>query len=217
MIRMEKMNKVYSPNLHVLKDIELHIRKGEFAALMGSSGSGKSTLLHILGCLDTPSSGRYWLKNEDVSAKRDRELAKLRNSKIGFVFQNFHLLPRISAARNVEMAMYYAARPRMERKESAITLLEDVGLGNRVCHSPAKLSGGERQRVAIARALANNPDIILADEPTGNLDSQTGKEIMEIFCKLHEEGKTIVLITHDETIASYSQRVIRFKDGRVDA
>lgn len=215
-ICMKKVNKIYSPDLHVLEDIEIHITKGELVALMGPSGSGKSTLLHILGCLDAPSSGQYSLDGVDISAKSERELAVIRNSRIGFVFQNFHLLPRISAARNVEMPMYYAAVPRKKRKESAIKLLEDVGLGDRVNHSPAKLSGGERQRVAIARALANQPDIILADEPTGNLDSRIGKEIMEIFCRLHEDGKTVILVTHDPAIASYAQRVIRLRDGKVD-
>ena len=202
--------------LHVLKGIDVFVEEGEFVAIMGPSGSGKSTLLHILGCLDRPSEGVYRLDGEEVQALSDEELAKIRRHKVGFVFQNFYLLPRVSALENVELPMAYAGVPPRERRRRARELLERVGLGDRLHHKPNELSGGERQRVAIARALANRPKLLLADEPTGNLDTKTGREILGLFKELWREGVTVVLVTHDPEVAAEAQRVIRIRDGLIE-
>jgi len=215
MIKLEKISKVYPPQLHALEDANLSILQGEFIAIMGKSGSGKSTLMNIIGFLDKPTTGRMEFLSKDVNTLTQSELAKLRLREIGFVFQNFNLLPRLSAWRNVALPMVYAEIPRQKRKTRALQLLDQVGLMDRASHFPNKLSGGERQRVAIARALANDPNIIIADEPTGNLDSKTGKNIMDMFCQLHQQGKTLIIVTHDAAIAAYAQRVINVHDGRI--
>jgi putative ABC transport system ATP-binding protein len=199
--------------IDVLKGIEMEVEKGEFVAIMGPSGSGKSTLLHIIGCLDRPSSGQYLLEGMDVSRKSDDELAEIRNMKIGFVFQSFNLLPRYPAWKNVELPLVYSGVSAGQRKDRALAVLEKVGLSERAGHSPSELSGGEQQRVAIARALVNNPAIILADEPTGNLDSRSGAEIMDIFGVLHGEGSTIIMVTHELNLAQRAQRVVTIRDG----
>jgi putative ABC transport system ATP-binding protein len=196
-----------------LKGVSFTIRTGEMVAIMGPSGSGKSTLMHILGCLDTPTEGEYILAGKAVAKLRDRELARLRNQEVGFVFQTFHLLPRYTALENVALPLVYAGVPRRERYRRATAVLEAVGLGDRLHHRPNELSGGQRQRVAIARALVNNPTLLLADEPTGNLDSQTSREIMKLFCDLHEKGHTIVIVTHEADIAAYCERLILLRDG----
>lgn len=196
-----------------LKGIELQIRKNEYVAIMGPSGSGKSTLMNILGCLDTPTSGHYLFNQIDVNSLNDDELSAMRNREIGFVFQTFNLLPRMSSLHNVELPLMYAGVSKHERKERAVNALERVGLANRMHHKPSELSGGQRQRVAVARALVTNPGILLADEPTGALDSKTGDEIMALFDELHNEGNTIILITHEKEIAEYAQRTIFLKDG----
>ena len=197
----------------MLKGIDLFIEEGEFVAIMGPSGSGKSTLLHILGCLDRPSEGLYKLDGVEVQGLSDEELAKIRRHKVGFVFQNFYLLPRQSALENVELPMVYAEVPPKERRRRARELLERVGLGDRLHHKPSELSGGERQRVAIARALANGPKLLLADEPTGNLDTKTGREILKLFKELWREGATIILVTHDPEVAAEAERLVRIRDG----
>lgn len=199
--------------VEVLRGISLEVEKGEFVAVMGPSGSGKSTLLNVTGCLDRPTSGLYLLEDVDVSGKTDDELAEIRNRKIGFVFQVFSLLPRLPAWKNVEVPLLYSGVSAGERKTRALSLLEKVGLAERAEHGPNELSGGEQQRVAIARALINNPAIILADEPTGNLDSRSGTEIMDIFDKLNREGATIIMVTHDKEIADRAKRVVTIKDG----
>ncbi len=218
LIEIKNLYKTYSTGkleVLALKEINFTILKNEFVSIMGPSGSGKSTLMNILGCLDRPSQGNYILDDVDTSELDDVELAKLRNKKIGFVFQSFNLLPRISALHNVELPMIYAGLEVSQRHKKAKEALERVGLGDRMDHKPNELSGGQKQRVAIARALVNNPSIILADEPTGNLDSRSGEEIMQIFQELNSEGATIVLVTHEPDIAQHTKRVITFRDGRL--
>ncbi len=202
--------------VHALRGVNIEIHKGEYVAIMGPSGSGKSTLMNLIGCLDSPSKGNYWLAGRLVSALDDDELAYIRNKEIGFVFQTFNLLPRASALHNVELPLIYNGTPSEERAERARGALAQVDLASRMMHKPNELSGGQRQRVAIARALVNRPSILLADEPTGNLDSQTGEEIMALFAKLHSEGNTIVVVTHEPDIASRAHRVIRVRDGKVE-
>ena len=202
--------------LHVLKGINLTIEKGEYVALMGPSGSGKSTLMNILGCLDTPTSGEYILNGKDVSKMSDAELADIRNKEIGFVFQTFNLMPRTTALDNVALPMVYAGVNREKRHERAKEVLKMVGLEDRMLHKPNELSGGQRQRVAVARALVNHPSIILADEPTGNLDSKTSYEIMNLFDEIYQKGNTVILVTHEEDIAQYAHRIIRLKDGLIE-
>jgi len=217
-IRVNGLTKVYGSGdaaVHALRGVDLEIPEGDFVAIMGPSGSGKSTFLSILGCLERPSSGDYYLDGRDVNSLEDDELADLRNKKLGFVFQSFNLLPRHNVLRNVEMPLIYAGVPSDERRKRAQELLEQVGLGHRLTHKPAELSGGEQQRVAIARALANNPLVIFADEPTGNLDTKSSLEIMEIFQQMHRAGRTIVLVTHEPDIAAYARRVIHFRDGKI--
>lgn len=204
-------------SLEVLKGLNLDIYKNEYVALMGPSGSGKSTLMNILGCLDSPTSGTYILNNQDVSKMDDAALAQVRNKEIGFVFQQFNLLPRLSAVDNVALPLVYAGVSKKLRREMAMSVLEKVGLGNRSHHKPNEMSGGQIQRVAIARALVNNPAIILADEPTGNLDSKTSIEIMDLFSAIQEAGNTVVLVTHEEDIAAYAKRVIRLRDGIIES
>lgn len=201
----------------VLKGIDLDIEKGEYVALMGPSGSGKSTLMNLLGCLDTPTSGSYELNGVDVSSMTDDELAEIRNKEIGFVFQTFNLLPRTTALENVALPMIYAGASKAQRLQRASEVLTDVGLADRMDHKPNQLSGGQRQRVAVGRALVNNPTIILADEPTGNLDSKTSLEIMQLFDEIHKAGNTVIIVTHEEEIAAYTHRVIRLRDGMVES
>jgi putative ABC transport system ATP-binding protein len=218
-ILLEDLRKSYylgRQELPVLKGIDLGILKNEYVALMGPSGSGKSTLMNILGCLDTPTDGRYILNGQDVSRMADDDLATVRNVEIGFVFQQFNLLPRLSAAENVALPLVYAGVPRKERHDKALEMLDRVGLADRSHHKPNELSGGQCQRVAIARALINDPSLILADEPTGNLDSRTSVEIMDIFGKIHAQGNTVVLVTHEEDIAAYAHRVVRLRDGVIE-
>jgi putative ABC transport system ATP-binding protein len=203
--------------IKVLKGIDLLINKGEYVALMGPSGSGKSTLMNLLGCLDTPTSGSYILNSKNVSLMQDDELAGIRNKEIGFVFQTFNLMPRTTALDNVALPMIYAGFSKDERHKRAAEVLKQVGLDDRMDHKPNQLSGGQRQRVAVARALVNNPSIILADEPTGNLDSKTSLEIMGLFNAIHELGNTVILVTHEEDIAAYAHRIIRLKDGLVES
>lgn len=203
--------------IHALKSVSIKISKGEYVAFMGPSGSGKSTLMNIIGCLDTPTGGQYILNGQDVSNMSDNELAEVRNKEIGFVFQTFNLLPRQSSLENVALPLIYAGYSKSQRTEKAQLALESVGLGNRGKHKPNELSGGQRQRVAIARALINNPSIILADEPTGNLDSKTSYEIMELFENLHAKGNTIIMVTHEEDIARYAHRIVRLRDGLIES
>ncbi len=203
--------------VYVLKGIDLEINKGEYVALMGPSGSGKSTLMNLLGCLDTPTSGSYILNGKDVSKMHDDELAEIRNKEIGFVFQTFNLLPRTTALDNVALPMVYAGFSKSERKVRAEEVLKQVGLADRMDHQPNQLSGGQRQRVAVARALVNNPSIILADEPTGNLDSKTSEEIMKLFGDIHKLGNTVIVVTHEEEVAAYAHRIIRLRDGMIES
>jgi putative ABC transport system ATP-binding protein len=203
--------------VYVLKGIDLEINKGEYVALMGPSGSGKSTLMNILGCLDTPTSGTYVLNGKHVSEMQDDELAGIRNKEIGFVFQTFNLMPRTTALDNVALPMVYAGHSKSERVERATEVLTQVGLNDRMDHKPNQLSGGQRQRVAVARALVNKPSIILADEPTGNLDSKTSVEIMNLFNEIHANGNTVILVTHEEDIAAYAHRIIRLRDGLIES
>lgn len=219
-IHLEHLKKNYYLDkqvIEVLKGISLDIFKNEYVALMGPSGSGKSTLMNILGCLDTPTSGSYILNGKDVSSTSDNELADVRNKEIGFVFQQFNLLPRLTAVENVALPLVYAGISKKQRNEKALQVLEKVNLADRSHHKPNEMSGGQNQRVAIARALVNDPAIILADEPTGNLDSKTSYEIMEIFGKIHEGGNTVILVTHEEDIANYAHRIVRLRDGVIES
>ncbi len=216
MISIKNLNKIYKTGdieVHALKNINLEIKHGEFIAIMGQSGSGKSTLMNILGCLDNPSDGQYLLDGIEIGKQKPDELSLVRNKKIGFVFQAFNLIPRTNVLKNVELPMIYAKIRPSHRRQRALELLEKVGLKDRINHLPNELSGGQKQRVAIARALANNPPIILADEPTGNLDTQSSSEIMDIFSNLHREGNSIILVTHEPDIAAYADRTIVFRDG----
>jgi putative ABC transport system ATP-binding protein len=218
-IQTEDLWKTYemgAEHLHALRGINIIIHKGEYVAIMGPSGSGKSTLMNLIGCLDTPTRGHYWLAGRLVSQLGDDELAAIRNREIGFVFQTFNLLARATALHNVELPMIYNGTPSEERIERAKKTLSQVDLADRMMHKPNELSGGQRQRVAIARALVNNPSILLADEPTGNLDSSTGEEIMALFARLHDGGNTIILVTHESDIAAHAERIIRVRDGKVE-
>jgi putative ABC transport system ATP-binding protein len=218
-IQTEELWKTYemgAEQLHALRGVSLEIRKGEYVAIMGPSGSGKSTLMNLIGCLDTPTKGNYWLAGRLVSQLDDDELAYIRNKEIGFVFQIFNLLPRATALHNVELPLIYNGTSSEERLERAKQALKQVDLAERMMHKPNELSGGQRQRVAIARALVNNPSILLADEPTGNLDSQTGEEIMALFSRLHQNGNTIILVTHESDIAAHAHRIIRLRDGKIE-
>jgi putative ABC transport system ATP-binding protein len=217
-IKTEELAKVYemgSEQVHALRSVNVEIRKGEYVAIMGPSGSGKSTLMNLIGCLDSPTSGRYWLAGRLVSDLDDDELAYIRNKEIGFVFQTFNLLPRATALHNVELPLIYNGTPAVERLERAKQALEKVDLTERMNHKPNELSGGQRQRVAIARALVNSPSIVLADEPTGNLDSKTGDEIMTLFETLHSQGNTIIVVTHENDVAQHARRIIHIRDGKV--
>jgi len=219
-IDIENITKHYvmgEETVHALRGVSLQIRRGEYLAIMGPSGSGKSTLMNMLGCLDTPSSGRYFFNGKDVSAMNDDELAAIRNHEIGFVFQTFNLLPRSTSLRNVELPLIYAGMDPEVREEKAAHALREVGLGDRMQHKPNELSGGQRQRVAIARALVNDPSIILADEPTGNLDSKTGEEIMQLLENLYQRGNTIILVTHEPDIARHAKRSVHLRDGLVES
>jgi len=219
LIRVRDIGRRYTvgaEEIHALKSVTLDIKKGEFVALMGSSGSGKSTLMNILGCLDTPTRGEYVLNGIHVSDMSENELAEVRNKEIGFVFQTFNLLPRNTALENVALPLIYAGLGKKAREERALRVLENVGLGNRLGHKPNELSGGQRQRVAVARALVNTPSIILADEPTGNLDTKTSIEIMALLEDIHAKGNTIILVTHEEDIARYARRIVRMRDGEIE-
>ncbi|MBK8426351.1 MAG: ABC transporter ATP-binding protein [Lewinellaceae bacterium] len=220
MISIKNLNKTYIMGAEIveaLKTVSLDIAKNEYVALMGPSGSGKSTLMNLLGCLDSPTSGEYWLNGTEVSTMDDGELAEVRNKEIGFVFQTFNLMPRLSALENVALPLVYAGIGREERLAKARKVLESVGLGDRVNHKPNELSGGQRQRVAVARALVNDPAIILADEPTGNLDSKTSYEIMGLFEQIHKAGNTVILVTHEHDIALHAHRVVRLRDGLIES
>lgn len=214
---IQKTYKMGAEEVRALRSVSITINKGEYVAFMGPSGSGKSTLMNIIGCLDTPTAGTYILNDKDVSDMTENELAEIRNKEIGFVFQTFNLLPRASCLENVALPLIYAGYNKSDREEKAFQALDSVGLGDRVHHKPNELSGGQRQRVAIARALVNDPSIILADEPTGNLDSKTSYDIMELFHELHQKGNTIIMVTHEDDIAHYAHRVVRLRDGLVES
>jgi putative ABC transport system ATP-binding protein len=219
-IRIANLGREYvmeGERIHALRGVSLEIRRNEYVAIMGPSGSGKSTLMNLLGCLDTPSQGEYWLNGQEVSRLSDNALARVRNKEIGFVFQTFNLLARATALHNVELPLVYAGTSATERRKRAVSALTKVGLAERMGHRPNELSGGQRQRVAIARALVNDPSILLADEPTGNLDSTTSEEIMRVFGQLHAQGQTVVLVTHEASIAAYAHRVVVIKDGRIES
>ena len=218
MIDLQNISRLYgSGDIQVaaLKDISLTIERNEFVAIMGTSGSGKSTLMNILGCLDSPTSGQYFLTGQQISAVKDQQLSKIRNKNIGFIFQSFHLLPRLTALNNVTIPLRYTDVSQQQADQRGLDMLARVGLADRSHHKPFEMSGGQRQRVAIARALINDPSVIFADEPTGNLDSTTSAEIMDLLCQLHLSGQTIVMVTHEESIAAYAQRIIRMKDGNI--
>ena len=218
MLKVEHLFKSYKTGritYEVLKDVCFEVKEGEFAAVIGHSGSGKSTLMNMMGCLDTPTKGTYCLNGRDVSQMSDNELSDIRNQEIGFIFQGFHLIPNLDALSNVELPLIYRGLDRRSRREIAISSLEAVGLGNRIRHKPAQMSGGQQQRVAVARAIAARPPVILADEPTGNLDSHSTKEILDILKELHKAGRTVIVITHDSEIAAQAERVIRIKDGKI--
>lgn len=219
MINLKGIKKIYANGdikVAALGGVDLHVGAGEFVAIMGPSGSGKSTMMNILGCLDTPTEGEYFLDGTDVAKASGDELSVIRNRKIGFIFQGFNLLPRTMAVENVELPMLYAGMGGKERRARAIAALESVGLGERIHHRPKELSGGQQQRVAIARALVTNPSIILADEPTGNLDSRSSEEVMAIFQRLHAQGNTIIIVTHEPDIAEFTERIVRFRDGHIE-
>jgi putative ABC transport system ATP-binding protein len=219
-IRTEALRKEYelgAETVRALRGVDLVIERNEYVAVMGPSGSGKSTLMNLIGCLDTPTAGEYWLNGQPVANRTDDELARIRNREIGFVFQTFNLLPRATSLHNVELPLIYAGLPAKERRERAMAMLDKVGLGDRMEHSPAQLSGGQRQRVATARALINHPAILLADEPTGNLDSTTSEDIMRLFDALHADGQTIIVVTHEPDIARHAQRVITLHDGVISS
>ena len=219
LISLSNIRKTYilgAQTVHALKKIDLDIQRGEYVALMGPSGSGKSTLMNVIGCLDTPSQGEYWLNGKEVSKMSDVDLSKVRNDEIGFVFQTFNLLTRLTALENVALPLVYAGIPLRERNARAAETLNKVGLGDRFHHKPNELSGGQRQRVAVARALINNPSLLLADEPTGNLDTQTSHEIMALFEEIHAAGNTIVLVTHEEDIAKHAKKIVRLRDGLIE-
>ena len=219
-IRTHALKKNYelgAETVYALRGVDLVVQRNEYIAIMGPSGSGKSTFMNLIGCLDTPTSGEYWLNDQPVADRTDDELARIRNREIGFVFQTFNLLPRATALHNVELPLIYGGVPAKERRPRAEEMLAKVGLGDRMHHRPAELSGGQRQRVAVARALINNPSILLADEPTGNLDSQTGNDIMALFDQLHETGQTIVLVTHEHDIAEHAHRTVTLRDGVVSS
>jgi len=218
LIDIRDITKVYDmgeERVHALNGVSLGVERGEYVAIMGPSGSGKSTLMNLIGCLDTPTSGSYVLNGREVARMTDDELAQIRNQEIGFVFQTFNLLPRTTALQQVELPLVYSGVPKKDRRERAIRALEAVGLGDRMGHHPNEMSGGQRQRVAVARALINDPSILLADEPTGNLDSQTGAEIMALFDELNSRGNTIILVTHEEDIAAHARRIVRLRDGKI--
>jgi putative ABC transport system ATP-binding protein len=217
-IKVDNVSRIYGSGdiqVNALSNVSLHIKDNEFVAIMGTSGSGKSTLMNILGCLDSPSSGEYLLSGESIRSINDEELSKIRNKKIGFIFQTFHLLPRLSALDNVTLPLRYCNISPEEASVRGMSMLKKVGLDARAHHKPFEMSGGQRQRVAIARALINKPKVIFADEPTGNLDSKTSYEIMDLLCDLHSQGQTLVMVTHEEDIAAYSNRIIRMKDGKI--
>ncbi len=212
-----KNYRIGTQEVRALRSVSVDIYKGEYVAIMGASGSGKSTLMNIIGCLDTPTSGKYILNGKDASSLSDNQLAEIRNAEIGFVFQVFNLLPRSSALENVMLPMVYSGVRKTERKNRATETLTDVGLADRIMHKPNELSGGQRQRVAIARALVNNPSLLLADEPTGNLDSKISEEIMQLFAEIHRKGNTLIVVTHEEDIAKHAHRIIKLKDGEVES